>query len=164
MQADFKRTGSSNDSLLATAVDTAATAAALAHPTISTMQQRQGSKNLVGRAPVDGLMLLWAAAQCRGGAGVQGGQGGGAKLSRKRSAEASGVQPAGKRWRVEAIPSTVAGSLGQHDSMWEAANAAGNGGGSCSSDAGQGSAEGAVASCSIRANAAMLNVEGCAHV
>lgn len=58
--------------------------------------------------------------------------GGGAKLSRKRSAEGSSAQPAGRCCRVEALLGSVAGSLGQCDSMWGTANVAGLGGGSCS--------------------------------
>ncbi|KAL3144739.1 hypothetical protein ABBQ38_001860 [Trebouxia sp. C0009 RCD-2024] len=143
----------SNNMCRATAMNTAATAAAPDVPTASKVQRRQGRNDLVARVPLaaqsSGMQLTaeerYAATAgrsgdsvCSEGAGMQGGQGRGAK-SRKRSAEASSAQPAAKRsaWKIEAFPGPLNGSDGQHNSS-ETASVAGLEGGGCSSDGQEG--------------------------
>ncbi|KAL3144264.1 hypothetical protein ABBQ32_004037 [Trebouxia sp. C0010 RCD-2024] len=148
----------------ATAVGTASTAAE-ANPTSSSEVQRwQGDGILVDRAPTaaqsSGMQTLakqgWADTSagdsvCSGGAGVQGAQGRGAKMSRKRGAEASTAQPAGKRWKIESFPGSLPSSMGQQTSPRKTAYVAGLEDGSRSSEQGQGGpdiADGGMASCS----------------
>ncbi|KAL3143804.1 hypothetical protein ABBQ32_003631 [Trebouxia sp. C0010 RCD-2024] len=141
----------------ATAVGTAATAAASAVPTTSNVLRLQGSNDLVARVPAaeqsSGMQLLaeqqnadtaGRAGQSVGsmGAGVQRGESGVAK-SRKRSAEASSAQPAAKRsaWKIEAFPGSLHGSDGHHNSS-RTASVAGSEGSSHSREDGQEVAEG----------------------
>ncbi|KAL3144152.1 hypothetical protein ABBQ32_003940 [Trebouxia sp. C0010 RCD-2024] len=158
-RANSSTQGDSNDlnsdTCKATAVDTAAEA----NPTRSTeVQQWQGNGNLVDRAPTaaqsSGLQFLAKQgcadtgaddsagdSVCSGAAVVQGGQGGGAKMSRKRGAEASTAQPAGKRWKIESFPGSLPSSVGQQTSPCKTAYVAGFEGGSCSNEQGQGGSE-----------------------
>ena len=118
--------------LRTTAVDAAATAAA-AVP-ISSTQQWEGN-SLVGRVlnTAQNSMVqplaqsgLWHTANMAGdvlyvGQGVQLSRVGGAKLSRKRSAEKDDMQPAPKRWQVDA---SVDGDAKKRNTLLETANAA----------------------------------------
>ena len=120
----------------ATAVDTAVTAVA-AGPT-SRMQQWEGN-NLVARvstAVQNNGMQSWAKPgfaytanraddpMLGEGEGVQLGRLGGAKSSRKRSAETNTTQPAAKRWQIESFPGSVAGGVSKNNGLWETASAA----------------------------------------
>ena len=136
----------------ATAVGTASTASE-ALPTTSQVQRWQDNR-LVARVPTaaqsSGMQVLAKQgyadtradeSACSRGADVQGAQQGAAKMSRKRAAEASTAQPAGKRWKIESFPGSLPTSSGQQSSPCETANVAGLTGGSCSSEDGQGASE-----------------------
>lgn len=133
----------------ATAVDTAVTAAAAP---ASRMQRWEGN-NLVARVPTavqNNGMQSWAKPgfaytanraddpMLGEGASVQLGRLGGAKSSRKRSAETSTTQPAAKRWQIESFPGSVAGGVSKNNGLWETASAAmALDGGNSSSEAAQ---------------------------
>ncbi|KAL3144150.1 hypothetical protein ABBQ32_003938 [Trebouxia sp. C0010 RCD-2024] len=146
-----------NCSTQADSVDTASTAAEGSTPGTSSseVQRWEGNNNLVARVltAAQSSRMQFLAKQghadtsagdsvCTGGAGVQGGQGGGgAKMSRKRVAEASTAQPAGKRWKIESFPGSLPSSVGQQTSPCKTAYVAGMERSSCSSEQGQGGSE-----------------------
>ena len=118
--------------LRTTAVNASATAAA-AGP-ISSMQQSNG--NMLGGAVLNtaqnSMMQLWAESGLTHtanmmdddsalGQDVQLSRAGGAKLSRKRSAETDDMQPAPKRWQVDA---SVDGGASNKNALWETGSAA----------------------------------------
>ena len=115
----------------ATAVDAAASASRV---------QRWEGNSLVGRvANAAHNSMMQPAAQSgfahtanmaddstlRQGAGVQLGQVGGVKLSRKRSAEGHDVQPAAKRWQLDG---SLTGGVNKMNNLWGIASAARGGG------------------------------------
>ncbi|KAL3130520.1 hypothetical protein ABBQ38_008335 [Trebouxia sp. C0009 RCD-2024] len=148
-----------NSSSQAESVDPALTAAAGSTPSTSEVQRWPGNNSVVPTvAQNSGVQFLekqgFADASagdsvCSGEAGVQGSQGGVANMSRKRVAEASTAQPAGKRWKIESFPGSLPSSEVQQNSPCKTAYVAGLEGGSGSSEQGQsgsGVADGVVAS------------------
>ncbi|KAL3130522.1 hypothetical protein ABBQ38_008337 [Trebouxia sp. C0009 RCD-2024] len=135
----------------AESVDTALTAAAGSTPSTSEVQRWHGNNSMVATvAENSGVQFLEKQgcadtsagdSVCSGEAGVQGGQGGGAKMSRKRVAEASTAQPAGKRWKIESFPGSLPISEVQQNSPCKTAYVAGVEGGSGSSEQGQGGSD-----------------------
>lgn len=158
--------------LSTTAVDEAATAAAVAPA--SGMQHWEGGNSLLPRMANAAQSSMLQSVASSGAAsmeedsvvgqeaGVQLGQVGGAKLSRKRAAVEDYVQPAAKRRQLDG---SLTGGQSKNESLWTAASAEVLGGGKNSMEATQGEvgvAKGVMASHFITAlNTAAMSQQYC---